>query len=711
MITLFTLARSVVSALIVFGLGHCAAEAQNAAVTNPASDGKTIYDCFRGITGPPDTEKGWATFKQVHGGTSIWGGYAEGAHKAGIFTFPITLHGWICPKVPDWSIRKSDGSLLDKGQYVCWNSPYKEYAVTNMVDYVKKNAVDGFLLDAFWWGIMGNDNTDWCCCDYCKKAYRDRFGQEMPLNPAWANPRQMKQCIEWRRDSLKEVYTKVRAAVKAARPEVAINIHGGPSWHQDAGNLFSSIACQRLSDIAYFENYHNEIFYAAFLRGVSQRRTMAHVPYLSDAFHAHDPIARYNDGEMNAVASGLVAHGVIPVMYVRWNPDGSLSKSYVSLLEPIYREIEEKEPYLIDASPIHYAAIVYSEAVKTCYRRDNPQKSILPHLEGAFETFQRLHVPVEFILAELDLNLETLKKFKVVVLPNTAILSPPQVEVIRQYVKEGGSILATYETSLYDDVGEQKADFDLADVLGLKYVETRSGEWQQATADGQGNYLAPQGTFLKHLQELLAPRQNQSLHMAGPAIITRAIAGVSRATLVPWEGMSPYVKANQTNIPGVHVNTYGKGKAAYISTPIFKLIKIPQITDNDTFPKKSYPMAPFARKEGWVVDLTRELLNELAPNPSIRVEGQRRLECTFFEQKEKNRLIVHLLNSIVREVGEVYPTAPAKILVKKDFLKPSKAYSAWPERKDLAIQDKGDYLEFTTPGTRIHQIVVIERAE
>lgn len=613
----------------------------------------------------------------------------------------------MCPKIPDWSIKESDGSLLDKGQYVCWNSPYKEYAVTYMVDYVTKNPVDGVLLDAFWWGIMGNDNTDWCCCEYCKKAYQDRFGQEMPLNPTWANPREMKQCIEWRRDSLKEVYTKVRAAVKAIRPQAAVNIHGGPSWHLDAGNLFSSIECQRLSDIAYFENYHNEIFYAALLRGVSQRRTMAHLPYLSDAFHAHDPIAGYNDVETNAVASGLVAQGVIPVMYVRWNPDGGLNKSYTSLLEPIYRQIEEKEPYLAEASPIHYAAIVYSEQVKTCYRRDNPQRSILPHLEGAFETFQRLHVPVEFLLAEMDLNLETLRKFQVVIFPNTAILSPPQVEAIRQYVTKGGSILATYETSLYDEVGEQKADFDLADVLGLAYVETRSGEWQVATADGTGAYLAPKGDFLAHLQELLAPRANESLHMAGPAIITRATAGVSKAALVPSGEMSAYMKANQDSIPGVHVNNYGKGKAAYIGTPIFKLIKVPQITDNATFPNKTYLMAPFARKEGWVVDLIRELSNELAPAPPIFVDGQRRLESTFFEQK--NRVIVHLLNGIVREVGEVYPTEPAKILARKDFITPAKAYSAWPVRKDLSIQDKGEFLEILAPETNIHQIVVLER--
>ncbi len=718
-------ARSIVLALIVFGLGLCAGWAQDAGTTgtaaksesqkvmpNPARDGKTIYDCFRALTGPPDTEKGIETFKQIHGGINMWG-HTERAHKAGIFTFPITLSGWSCPadKIPAWSVKKSDGSVVGGGTYACWNSPFRDYAVTYMEEYVKKNPVDGLLLDAMWWGLMGNDRTDWCCCDYCKKAYKARFGQEMPLSPSWANPREMKQGIEWRRDCLEEVYTKIRAAVKAIRPELAINIHGGSSWHLDAGNLFSRISCQRLSDIAYFENYHNEIFFAAFLRGVSQRPTMAHLPYVSDAFHAHDPIGGYSNDEYNAVASGLVAHGSIPGMFLRWLPDGGLNKSQISLMEPIFREIEEKEPYLAGASPITYAAIVYSEATKTYYRRDNPDRSSLPHLEGAFETLQRLRVPVEFLLAEMDMNLETLKKFRIVVLPNTAILSKSQVEALRQYVKAGGSILTTYETSLYDEVGEMKADFDLADVLGVKYVKSRNCAWAQESPEGVGAYLAPKGDFLARLQDLLAPSQNSSLFMSGPAIISQSTAGVNKATLalVPLGGERFDLRAQQADIPAVHVNQFGQGKAAYISAPLFKLIKIPQITDGATFPPKSHLMTPFARRDGWVVELTRELLDELAPNPPIRVEGQFHLEATFFEQKEKKRVIVHLLNSTVRELGKVYPMDPAKIIIRKDFITPAKVYTAWPEKKALQAKDSGEYLEIMAPETKTHQIVVLGR--
>ena len=105
------------------------------------------------------------------------------------------------------------------------------------------------LLDAFWWGVMGNEgisvhgNEDWCCCQYCKNAYQTRFGQDLPEKLDWQTMSSslVKQCIEWRRDCLEEVYSDIYKKVKAIRPDIAINIHGGPAWYIDAGNLFGNI--------------------------------------------------------------------------------------------------------------------------------------------------------------------------------------------------------------------------------------------------------------------------------------------------------------------------------------------------------------------------------------------------------------------------------------------------------------------------------------
>ena len=61
-------------------------------------------------------------------------------------------------------------------------------------------------------------------------------------------------------------------------------------------------------------------------------------------------------------------------------------------------------------------------------------------------------------------------QFSVLVLPNLAAMSTSQVEAVRRFVSKGGSLIATDETSLYDDYGDPRPDFALADVFGASYT-------------------------------------------------------------------------------------------------------------------------------------------------------------------------------------------------------------------------------------------------
>src|SRR4051794_26252613 len=84
-------------------------------------------------------------------------------------------------------------------------------------------------------------------------------------------------------------------------------------------------------------------------------------------------------------------------------------------------------------------------------------------LEGRF-LFEFVH--------EDDLGAENLRKYKALILPNTALLSDEQCAQLKAYVSAGGSLLATFETSMYTERNQRRNDFGLADVLGI----TKNGE-------------------------------------------------------------------------------------------------------------------------------------------------------------------------------------------------------------------------------------------
>ncbi len=79
-------------------------------------------------------------------------------------------------------------------------------------------------------------------------------------------------------------------------------------------------------------------------------------------------------------------------------------------------------------------------------------------LEGRF-LFDFIH--------EDNLQPEELKKYSALLLPNIALLSDEQCRQLETYVEGGGSLLATFETSLFTDRNQRRPDFGLAEVFDI----------------------------------------------------------------------------------------------------------------------------------------------------------------------------------------------------------------------------------------------------
>ena len=88
-------------------------------------------------------------------------------------------------------------------------------------------------------------------------------------------------------------------------------------------------------------------------------------------------------------------------------------------------------------------------------------------------------MPFEMVNDSL-LDAEHLKPFKLLILPNIATLSDEQCDQLRKFVEDGGSIVATFETSLYDEAGRRRIDFGLADLFGVSYDKNVEGPMQNS---------------------------------------------------------------------------------------------------------------------------------------------------------------------------------------------------------------------------------------
>jgi len=85
---------------------------------------------------------------------------------------------------------------------------------------------------------------------------------------------------------------------------------------------------------------------------------------------------------------------------------------------------------------------------------------------GIYEALLRGRFAFDFIHEDL-FDLDELGKYRALLLPNIAMLSRHQCQHIRAYVRSGGSLMASFETSLYDEDLQPRAEFGLADLLGI----------------------------------------------------------------------------------------------------------------------------------------------------------------------------------------------------------------------------------------------------
>jgi hypothetical protein len=321
------------------------------------------------------------------------------------------------------------------------------------------------------------------------------------------------------------------------------------------------------------------------------------------------------------------------------------------------------------------------------------------HMESAVGVFRAMiedHLPLDVIMESDVENIQTLSRYKVLILPNAACLSLKSNETIRAFVKAGGGLVALHESSICNEFGDHRVDFGLADVYGahFKGTEDFSARWP--------NYPKWTELYLRIAGSELHPIADDSV------VRSNYRRGSDRLQYIGWmtnvEVVTPAVKLGRrlsvpTEWPFVVLNQFGRGRSAYFAADI----------------GQAYFIAPYQYQRRLITNAVRWVAGS---NPSpVRVDAPLCVQAAFYTQNDGRRTIVHLLNEINtsanRALPENNPSQREETLPICDIkvaLTDAKIVTAFqePGHNPLTLKKTSGGVEVLVPRLNIHSMVVFE---
>ena len=195
------------------------------------------------------------------------------------------------------------------------------------------------------------------------------------------------------------------------------------------------------------------------------RSVMAGKPVAGISSIGNDDAHRWKDSVQSAAEIRLwllecIAHGMRPWV-VKFC--GTLyDQRWVPPVESVYQWHFENQRFVRHTRNMAQVALVWSPQTSSAIGNAKTEASQL----GFYHALVEARIAFEMV-NESFLEPENVARFKLLILPDIAALSDPQCDQIRQFVKRGGSVVATFETSLYDEMARKRKDFGLADLFGV----------------------------------------------------------------------------------------------------------------------------------------------------------------------------------------------------------------------------------------------------
>jgi len=465
---------------------------------------------------------------------------------------------------PEWAYRDSPRGKLrvwwDLGgrrSAFCWNTGYRRAFHALVEKLAAKYDIDGMYFDS-WLLFYRFTHPKVCYCEGCRTGFRAAAGLELPFHenlPGYtaAEWEIIHRYHDWYRGQLLDIFRQTKRLIRSHKSiPLIFNLNHARNIRNPS---FTSPEIVEQSD-AFLYEMSRSMLERVEGTSLAVSHGLAVWPY-SDAYHGYPRIPVYQYGQQQHLLATM-AFGGSPTVY----------HSYVYVDHPEARGpvreafdiFERNRRYVEGFRPEPFCAIGWNESDPPGHADNSWLWKTNARLcrTGALAACLDRHIQTTSLLAEDLGRPEVLGRYEVLYLPDLCSLSERQLVGIRRFVAEGGGLVMTYATSLYDEDGKRRADFALGDLARIQRVEPDA-----AMRDKMASTLAMGSAWDLYLkarpgQHVLAPALAGDLLPTAVYQPIKALpGGTVAADVVMGSGSEPL-------FPGLVIARHGKGKVAYV---------------------------------------------------------------------------------------------------------------------------------------------------
>jgi hypothetical protein len=558
-----------------------------------------------------------------------------------------------------------------------------EFMTEVNAEIVSRYGVDGFFSNR--WAGSGL-----CYCDNCKKLFHDRYGMELPKTLALSDP-SYKPYMDFQQERLFELCKLWDEGIRKISPYARFipNSGGGAlsgldmRWLGDYSDILFADRQSRPKHTPLWANGQN---------GKEFRSVMGNKP-VGGIFHMGiDDFHRWKDSvqgseEVRLFVSDGVAHG-LRIWFTKFH--GKVyDKRWLEPVKELYNRYANWEPYLKNTANLARVALVFSQTTGKFYGAENAHEKTGRPINGFYQALTESRIPFEMV-HESYLNDPTyLSRFKTLILPNIACMSEAQCEGLKAFVKDGGGLVATFESSLYDERGNRKSNFGLSELFGVDVAGPVEGPMKNSYLRLETDTGHPVLAGFNGAQRII----NGSVRLP---VRENTSFPVKPVTLIPSYPDLPmeevYPRKDHTGIAELYLRSFGAGRVAYFPWDIDAIFWDMLATDH---------LRLFINTVNWVHQ----------EEPLITLKGPGAFDIAVWKQESSIAIhLVNMTNPMCMEgpVRELLPSFPQELCFNMpEGLKPRevKLLSAG---KPVQYKLDGQRLILTVPSFLDHEVIAVD---